>query len=843
MEKERVKGSAFGALLRRHRLAAGLSQEALAERARMSTVGIGALERGDRRAPYRETVALLSRALSLSSSEATEFAAAAARPRPLRTGPHSVPTVAGESGPATNLPSARTSLVGRATEIADIAELLQANRLVTVTGAGGIGKTRTATAAGEALLDGTEGGVWFIELAPLAQGASVAPAVAQVLGLQESPNRPLLATLVAHLERKSLLLILDNCEHVIAEAAALADSLLRGCARLNILATSREPLRIAGEHTYRLPSLAVPLPQEAPRLSAAEAAGYAAVVLFDQRARAIDHRFVLSDDNAPIVAQICRQLDGIPLAIELAASRVKILSVQALSTKLDQRLQLLTGGDRTALPRHQTMRALVDWSYDLLSPPERRLFERLSIFAGGCTLATAAAVYADDEVVDEFGVLELLTSLVDKSLLVADLGTVEPRYRLLESARQYAHAKLAERGETKLVAHRHASVYVDLAERLDREFHAAPNLAWLARVELELENWKAALAWTLEARGDVVLGQRLAPAMRWVWFFCGSEAEGRRWMHAALEMVDERTPAAFVARMELADAALALGSYEFEAGLAGSRRVLAMCRELDEPLIAADAQLTAGVSTFYLGRVAEAEQLLRTALEAARAAGDLLTVCWALEGLAKARCLAGDMLQARAYVTELRSTFKAIGADIYSHRPALLLAEIEFQAGNVERAVQLSTSGLAKRRGRRSSYLANQLHLLAAYLVACDRWEDARARADQALEIAYETQHHVVLGWTIQHLAAIAALSSPIDHKPPLEKLADVARLLGYVDARIAAVSVSRLFITQPEYDRVMTVLRDTLGTDELAKFLLAGAAMSEDQATQAARSLEMRGP
>jgi predicted ATPase len=225
--------------------------------------------------------------------------------------------------------------------------------------------------------------VWFVELAPLPQGSSVAPTVAQVLGLQESPNRPLLATLIARLKQKSLLLILDNCEHVIAEAAALADTLLRGCARLQILATSREPLRIAGEHTYRLPSLDFPLQHETPRLSAAEAAGYAAVVLFDQRARAIDHRFVLSDDNAPIEAQICRQLDGIPLAIELAAARVKILSVQALSTKLEQRLQLLTGGDRTALPRHQTMRALIDWSYDLLSPPEQRLFERLSIFAGG----------------------------------------------------------------------------------------------------------------------------------------------------------------------------------------------------------------------------------------------------------------------------------------------------------------------------------------------------------------------------------------------------------------------------------------------------------------------------
>jgi predicted ATPase/DNA-binding XRE family transcriptional regulator len=831
-----VAGSAFGVLLRRHRLAAGLSQEALAERARMSAVGIGALERGDRRSPYRETVALIAKALSLSPSAAAELEAAAHVPhRPLGRLDRKA-EVADGPGRATNLPPARTSLVGRAAEITDIVELLQGNRLVTVTGAGGIGKTRMATAAGDALIDGTEAGVWFVELAPLAQGSSVASTVVQGLGLQESPNRPLLATLVAHLEQKSLLLILDNCEHVIAEAAALADALLRGCARLQILATSREPLRIAGEHTYRLPSLGVPLPQETPRLRAAEAAGYAAVVLFDQRARAIDHRFVLSDDNAPIVAQICRELDGIPLAIELAAARVKILSVQALSTKLAQRLQLLTGGDRTALPRHQTMRALIDWSYDLLSPPEQRLFERLSIFAGGCTLATAAAVYSDDAV-DEFGVLELLTSLVDKSLLVADMGADESRYQLLESTRQYAHAKLAERGETTLIAHRHASVHVDLAERLRREYHAAPNLAWLARAALELENWKAALAWTLETRGDVVLGQRLAPAMFPVWSLF-SIAQGRRWMRAALDLVDERTPAVLVARMELADAALTLLSNEFEAALAGSRRVLEMCHELGEPLLVARAQNMAGVSTLYLGRDAEAERLLRSVLEATRAAGDLLTGCWVmLEGLARARCRAGDMPQARAYVTEARATFKAIGADLYAHRPALLLAEIEFQAGNVELAVELSTSGLAKRRGPRSSYLAIQLHLLAAYLVACDRWDDARARADEALEIACETQHHVVLGWTIQHLASIAALSPPIDQQPQLERLAGVARLLGYVDARIAALS-PRQYITQQEYDRVISVLRDTMSTDELANVMLAGAAMNDDEAIAAARSL-----
>jgi predicted ATPase len=335
------------------------------------------------------------------------------------------------------------------------------------------------------------------------------------------------------------LLILDNCEHVIAEAAALADALLRGCPHLRIFATSREPLRIAGERAYRLPSLRFPMPQEAFGLTAAGAAGYAATMLFAQRAQASDQRFALSDDNAPIVAEICRRLDGIPLAIELAAARVNILSVWALSQKLDQRFRILTGGDRTVLPCHQTMRALIDWSYDLLTAPEQRLFERLAVFAGGCTLAAATDV-CDDDAVDELGLLELLTSLVDKSLVVADLDGPEPRYRLLESSRQYAREKLAARGEATRVAHRHALAYTDLAGRLEREYDVTSDSAWYARAEQELENLRAALDWALGARGDIVLGQRLAGAMRPVWVHL-SCVEG---LSRAIDgMMHEHTPA------------------------------------------------------------------------------------------------------------------------------------------------------------------------------------------------------------------------------------------------------------------------------------------------------------
>ena len=306
-----------------------------------------------------------------------------------------------------NLPLALTSFVGRETELGEIARLVHDHRLVTLTGAGGIGKTQTALQVGAALSETAGTAVCFVALAPVGDPALVVAAIASTLSVQEVPDHPLLETLMAYLKNKTLLLILDNCEHVITEAAIVAGALLAGCPRCAILATSREPLRTAGEHTYRLPSLSVPAPERAQRLSAAEALSYGAIVLFSDRARAVDHRFMLNDENASAIAGICRHLDGIPLAIELAAARVNMLPVHVIAKRFDHRFVILTGGDRTALPRQQTMRAAIDWSYDLLAAREQRMFEQLSVFAGGCTVATANAVCAGEDVA-EADVIDLL---------------------------------------------------------------------------------------------------------------------------------------------------------------------------------------------------------------------------------------------------------------------------------------------------------------------------------------------------------------------------------------------------------------------------------------------------
>jgi predicted ATPase len=326
---------------------------------------------------------------------------------------------AGEhEAPSSNLPRQLTSFVGRADTVAEIAVLIETSALVTLVGAGGAGKTRCAIQVGAAVLDGSGDGAWFVDLAPLFDPTLVAGAVALALGVPESPSRSALETVVGYLKRKRLLLIIDNCEHVIGEARSVAGAIVRGCRDVRVLATSREALAIAGEEVYRLPSLAVP---QTNAVTAAEAARSGAVELFVDRARSAEKRFALTDENASFLAEICRRLDGIPLAIELAAARVTMLSPQQLAQRLDERFRVLTGGDRSALPRQQTMRALIDWSYDLLGAAERAIFRRLSVFAGGFTLETASAVCADDAL-DELAVLDLLTSLVDKSLVHSEIG-------------------------------------------------------------------------------------------------------------------------------------------------------------------------------------------------------------------------------------------------------------------------------------------------------------------------------------------------------------------------------------------------------------------------------------
>lgn len=841
-----MTGSTFGALLRRHRLSAGLSQEALAELARMSARGVGALERGDRQHPYRETVLLLGKALRLGPAAAAEFEAAAARPRQSTRRVSPQGTIADERSSMTNLPCQRirnnlpaylTPCIGREADTAAVAALLEVCRLVTLTGTGGIGKTRASLEVAAETVDHFADGVWFVELGSLSQPSLVASAIAQTLNVKESPNRPLLDSLLSQLKQKSALLILDNCEHVVAEAAAVAGALLRSCPRLRIMATSREPLRIEGERNYRLPPLRVPTLKEAARLDAPCAARYAAVALFVERARAVDREFAFSDQTAPVIAELCLRLDGIPLAIELAAARANVLPVRDLLVRLDRRLTLLTEGSRTAPFRHQTIRTLIDWSYDLLSPAEQRLFECISVFAGGCTTESIAAVYAGAGA-DEFVVLELLKGLVDKSLVVADLLAPEPRFRLLESSRQYASEKLVARGDYATVARRHATVHLELAARLERLYESIASLDIIRQAETEIPNWRSALTWMLDAREDVVAGQHLAGLLHWVWAHF-SYAEGRRWIRAALPLVDERTPPAVVGQLEYVEALIAREFSEINISLAAAARAVAAFRLAGDVLGVARAQAVQGRALAHLGHVMDGELVLREALEAARTLNNRSLAARIQESIALNLARGGDAAGARSYFTEALAINEELGLESAAATVNLTFAEAEFLAGDVDAALRISADALATFRAIDQRYsVVNVLSNIAAYLTARNAFDAARTHAREALELAFELELDVHVAWAAQHLAAIAALRPGYDTDRPSEQHVRAGRILGFVEARLANLEVIDWYTEKQEFDRAIGVLRASIGEDKLSLLLAAGASMTVDGGVKLALSI-----
>jgi predicted ATPase len=813
----------------------------------MSANGISALERGIRRTPQRETLTLLANALGLTGEARRDFEAAAKQRVPRSPVADSVFFNGGESRSENhNLPLQLSSFIGREHAIDEISGLTKTHRLVTITGSGGIGKTRTALAVGRELLDWLTDGVWLVELAPLTDAAAVASTLALAVGIQESPDRPLLETLLAHLKNKALLIVLDNCDHVIAEAAALGESLLRGCPQLRLLVTSRESLRIAGEQVYRLPSLTYPSSRDGARLTASQGGDYAALVLFTQRAQAKDNRFSLTDDNAPLVAEICLRLDGIPLAIELAAARIRMFSVTVLLQKLEQRFQILTEGERTALPRHQTMRALIDWSYDLLTPSEQHLFDCLSLFAGGCTLAAATAVRAaeDEEASDTF---DILSSLVDKSLVVADVSAPETRYRLLESSRHYASEKLAERGERVSEIHRraHARAYLEVAQWLEQAWDTTPDRRWSALAEVELENCRAVLDWALGAKGDVILGQRLAGAMYWVWITFGT-VEGRRWINLASHLVDECTPRDVAAKLRLAEGVIALWIGEHQTALDSGMRASAIYRELDNHVEVDRAQCLVGRSLVLLGRVSEGEAILLELLEPARARGTRSLIGYVLDSIALARSLNGDIVGARRHYADALAVFEALGAERSTAAVMHDLAQAEFRAGNSEGALHLESDALVAFRKLSHTHfvsyaLANMvaaLESMTAILITLARYEDARAHALEALDLSRELQLSVFTARTLQHLAAIALLDRHGDTSPLQDRHARTARILGFVDGRLAQLKISQEVSGQKEYDHVMSILQDTLGIDQARQLVAVGTTMTERQAVDEIRQI-----
>ncbi|MEJ2600960.1 MAG: adenylate/guanylate cyclase domain-containing protein [Anaerolineales bacterium] len=462
-----------------------------------------------------------------------------------------------------NLHRQPSTFIGREKELAEVKRLLKNSQLLTLLGPGGTGKTRLMLQAAEEVIEDYPDGVWLVELAPLTDADRIAERIAAVLNIEEQSGRPLLDTLSNHLRHKELLLLLDNVEHLVRESAKLAEHLLMNCPSIKILVTGREALFIGGETTLQIPSLSLPGKDEATLEAVANSE---AAQLFLARAQAVRPDFALSADNAAALAELVRRLDGIPLALELAAARLRMMSVEQIGAHLNDRFRLLTGGRRTALPRQQTLQALIDWSWNLLDEQEHMLLRRLSVFSGGWTLEGAQAVASDNQL-DEFDILDLLDQLINKSLVgVKHLPQGEVRYDMLESIRQYAHNRLVEAGEEEHLYERHAEYYTAFGERASQGLQGRDMLVWLERLLPESDNAKATREWTLDNRLDMAL--RMAGVSMLVnryWFF---SSEDIRWLEQVVKRArvhpEVKTNPEY--RQGLAKAVIALGTSTVLAG-------------------------------------------------------------------------------------------------------------------------------------------------------------------------------------------------------------------------------------------------------------------------------------
>jgi non-specific serine/threonine protein kinase len=590
-----VEKGSFGSLLRQFRLAASLSQEALAERAQLSATAIAALERGRRGAPRPGTLRLLADALELDQAQRNGFVEAAQTARMtirerLNGPPQPQPTSPRRTH---NLPAELTRFIGRVQESSQVAQALLGTRLLTLTGAGGIGKTRLALRVAADAMDRFADGVWLVDLMPLHDPGVLESEVAHVLGVHEA-SRPPLESLLDWCQPRQLLLVLDSCEHLIDACADLAHRLLVSAPGLRIIATSREPLSISGETIWRVPPLTVPPPESS--LSPEAMAELDAVQLFLDRAQATGADFHLTSSNAAAVAELCSRLEGVPFAIQLAAAWVGTLTVDQIVARLDDCIRLLTHGSRIAPTRQQTLRATLDWSHELLSEAEQRLFRRLTVFDGTFALEAAEAVCSGDGLGRE-QVLNLLARLVDTSLVVAESRPDGRHYRLAEPVWQYAYARLVESGELDRLHDRHATFYLELAEEAAPELAGPTQAVWLDRLEREHANIRAALTWQHEHGDPEWRALRLVSAIWRFWWLRSYFGEGRAQLQGLLRLAGESPPPRIRAR-----ALLALGELTFRQGdVAAARPPLEVARDL---FWEAEDDLGVALALRSLGRLA-----------------------------------------------------------------------------------------------------------------------------------------------------------------------------------------------------------------------------------------------
>jgi predicted ATPase/class 3 adenylate cyclase len=645
--------------------------------------------------------------------------------------PHDFPVLKTLDAQLTNLPIELTSFLGREAELAELKVLVGKSRLVTISGAGGLGKTRIALHLAAELIDGYADGVWLVELAALPDPTLAVGAFAKSVGVREVPGTPLLQTLTAHLQGRHCLIVLDNCEHLISECARLSQHLLANCPDVTILATSRELLDVPGEQLWRLAPLA--LPPATGRVSARELMESEAVRLFVDRAWPNQLAPKFDERRAGTILLICRRLDGIPLAIELAAARAKVMTVDELLVRLDDRFRLLTGGGRTAGPRQQTLRATVDWSYELLEPSERKLFRRLSVFAGGFAVADVEAVCADvGEQSEE--IVELVARLIDKSLTIpVDAGDGEAPMRLLETLQQYGRERLIEAGEAKLYLRRHADHFLQLAEVASQGFVRAKNAherqddsSWLDRLDSQHDNLRAALQTSQTESADLNL--RLAAALLGLWDARGYLTEGRDWLEKALVAWPEET----VLKAEALGAAgwLSHRLGDFERAVFYFEGSVRIARATQQRHVAAESLASLALVRLLQGQSQQAGPLVREAIAVAESLDDRYATAGALLVMALVAYFEGDIDSAKTHAEKSLALHRDLGNEKVV---AFLLACLATVALNHR------DEAMARANLRESLEISRRLHEkvdVAFVLETCARFAAARSESTFAVKLA-----------------------------------------------------------------------------------------------------------
>ncbi|HEX3672524.1 MAG TPA: adenylate/guanylate cyclase domain-containing protein [Candidatus Cybelea sp.] len=707
-----------------------------------------------------------------------------------------------------NLPAQLTSFVGREDDVAEIAALLQRGPLVTLAGPGGIGKTRCALQAAGEMLGEFSDGAWLIDLAPIADPTLVTGTIAQTLGVRETPNRPLLETLAEYLATRQVLLILDNCEHLIDETRRVTVDILHRCPQVRVIATSREPFNAGGELLLRMPSLDVS----------------ESVALFTDRARAISPRFAPTGENAAAVTAIATRLEGIPLAIELAAARVRVLSPVQIAQRLDERFRMLVGGDRSALPRRQTLRATIDWSYDLLDERERALLRRLSIFAGDFSIAAATEVCSVPREIDEWDVLDSLTALVDKSLVLADDHDEEQRYRLLQSMREYGLERLHEANEGNGIAERHARYYAQFVANLRPLVDELEDERWKRLCAEELDNIRAAIDWTLARRNDAAVGIGLLSHLEWPEILTAPQ-EALRWYERAAQEKDAMPDAIAEARI--------LRHYVLLQWLAGrpladrtatAQRAVEIAASTGDRDEIARALTNLGACHQSGGQFDEAETAFAEAYASSenlsRLSRNAVLRTWAVNDLRR-----GNPELARRRFLDVASSERP-GSE--AHASALLnLGELEFTIGSVDAAREAARRACETYQALGSALLVLVLANLAAYAMAAGDLNDARARLREAMGRRYESGRWLVT--ILDHHALLAALLGDCNR---------AAILVGFTDAHYRSRGESRQPTEQRGYERLAGLLAGAIEGAELERLRGFGEGLTEEQALSTAAAI-----